>query len=293
MSKTTKDFSIDYQIADQISSYLCPTYSIYKIKYLYSKSFCNEDIDKDGPTGDFEAILKQDIVEKIFEIIPDDKLDKSSKEYSINLLRKRDITIHYYPSQFIVDIFSKCKIPESLFLNWIKKDNNLFKQKSFSFLYLSLKKIYSSNKIYDCVNENKSLKKNIFESILKNDNLKTENKSFFRVKYEIYTKIKQNFYVNGRGECIFEIDHKDVFFKSNIKKNHPDLTYRERVSFIQNLHNQKKIIESNPISYLLDSIKNLKISHSFLLSSLNYDSDNMSYQVGCQSAKIFNIKRLV
>ena len=293
MSKTTKDFSIDYQIADQISSYLCPTYSIYKIKYLYSKSFCNEDIDKDGPTGDFEAILKQDIVEKIFEIIPDDKLDKSSKEYSINLLRKRDITIHYYPSQFIVDIFTKYKIPESLFLNWIKKDNNLFKQKSFSFLYLSLKKIYSSNKIYDCVNENKSLKKNIFESILKNDNLKTENKSFFRVKYEIYTKIKQNFYVNGRGECIFEIDHKDVFFKSNIKKNHPDLTYRERVSFIQNLHNQKKIIESNPISYLLDSIKNLKISHSFLLSSLNYDSDNMSYQVGCQSAKIFNIKRLV
>lgn len=293
MSKTEKNFSIDYEIADQISSYLCPTYSIYKIKYLHSESFCNEDIDKDGPTGDFEAILKQDIVEKIFEIIPDDKLDKSSKEYSINLLRKRDITIHYYPIQFIIDIFSKCKIPESLFLHWIKKDNNLFKQKSFSFLYLSLKKIYSSNKIYDCVNENKSLKKNIFESILKNDNLKTENKSFFRVKYEIYTKIKQNFYVNGRGECIFEIDHKDVFFKSNIKKNHPDLTYRERVSFIQNLHNQKKIIESNPISYLLDSIKNLKISHSFLLSSLNYDSDNMSYQVGCQSAKIFNIKRLV
>ena len=293
MSKTEKNFSIDYEIADQISSYLCPTYSIYKIKYLHSESFCNEDIDKDGPTGDFDPILKQDVVEKIFEIIPDDKLDKSSKEYSINLLRKRDITIHYYPSQFIVDIFSKCKIPESLFLHWIKKDNNLFKQKSFSFLYLNHKKIYSSNKIYDCVKENKSLKKNVFECLLKTNYLKTVNKFFFRVKYEIYTKIKQNFYVNGKGECIFEIDHKDVFFKSDIKKNHPDLTYRERVSFIQNLRNQKKIIESNPISYLLDSIKNLKISHSFLLSSLNYDSDNMSYQVEGKSAKIFNIEHLV
>ena len=81
MSKTEKNFSIDYEIADQISSYLCPTYSIYKIKYLHSESFCNEDIDKDGPTGDFYPILNQEIVEKIFEIIPDDKLDKNSKEY--------------------------------------------------------------------------------------------------------------------------------------------------------------------------------------------------------------------
>ena len=293
MSKTEINCSIDYEIANQISSYLCPESCIYKIKYLYSESFCNEDIDKDGPTGDFEAILKQDIVEKIFEIIPDDKLDKSSKEYIINLLRKRDITIHYYPSKFIVDIFSKCKIPESLFLNWIKKDNNLFKQKSRSFLYLSHQKIYSSNKIYDCVNENKSLKKNIFESILKNDNLKTQNKSFFSVKYEIYTKIKQNFYANGSGECIFEIDHKDIFFKSDIKKNHPHLTYKDKRIYITTLMRQNKIIESNPISYLLDSIKNLKISHSFLLSSLNYDSDNMSYQVEDKSAKIFDIERLV
>ena len=293
MYKTEKNCSIDYEIADQISSYLCPIHSIYKIKYLYSLSFCNEDIDKDGPTGDFDPILKQDIVEKIFVIIPDDKLDKSSKEYSINLLRKRDITIHYYPTRFILDIFSECKIPESLFLHWIKKDNNLFKQKSFSFLYLNHKKIYSSNKIYDCVNENKSLKKNVFECILKNNNLKTESKSFFSVKYEIYTKIKQNFYANESGECIFEINHKDIFFKSNIKKNHSDLTYRERVSFIQNLHNQKKIVESNPISYFLDSIKNLKISHSFLLSSLKYDSDNMSYQINNKAIKISKLERLV
>ena len=62
--------------------------------------------DEDGPTGDFEALLKQDVMEKIFEIIPDNKLDKNSKEYLINLLKKRDITIHYYPSQFIEDIFT-------------------------------------------------------------------------------------------------------------------------------------------------------------------------------------------
>ena len=293
MYKTEKNCSIDYEIADQISSYLCPIHSIYKIKYLYSESFCNEDIDKDGPTGDFDPILKQNIVEKIFEIIPDDKLDKSSKDYTINLLRKRDITIHYYPTRFILDIFSECKIPESLFLHWIKKDNNLFKQKSFSFLYLNHKKIYSSNKIYDCVNENKSLKKNVFECILKNNNLKTESKSFFSVKYEIYTKIKQNFYASESGECIFEINHKDIFFKSNIKKNHSDLSYKERVSFIQNLHNQKKIVESNPISYFLDSIQNLKISHTFLLSSLKYDSDNMSYQINNKAIKISKLERLV
>ncbi len=299
MSKTTKNFSIDYQIAEQISSYLCPTHCIYKIKYLYSKSFCNEDIDKDGPTGDFDAILKQDIEEKIFEIIPDNKLDKNTKEYSINLLKKRDITIHYYPSQFILDIFTKCKIPESLFLYWIKKDNNLFKQKSLSFTYLSHQKIYSSNKIYDHVNENKSLKKNVFECILKTNYLKTVNKSFFRVKYEIYAKIKdlrddENiFYVDGNGECIFEIYHNNIFFKSDIKKNNSDLTYKERASYIKNLINQKKIVESNPVSYFLESIKKLKVSYNFLLSSLNYDSDNMSYQDNNKAIKISYLERIV
>ena len=293
MSKTQINCSIDYEIANQINSYLSPEYCIFKIKYLYSNSFCNEFRDKDGPTGDFEAILKQNIEEKIFEIIPDDKLDEKSNKYLINLLQKKDITINYYPSQFIVDIFTKCKIPESLFLNWIKKDNNLFKQKSFSFTYLSHQKIYSSNKIYDYVNENKNLKKNVFECILKTNYLKTVNKSFFRVKYKIYGKLKQNFYMNKEGECILEIYHKDIFFKSDIKKNHPDLTYKERYSFIQNLIEQDKIIESNPISYFLDSIQNLKISHSFLLSSLKYDSDNMSYQIDNKCAKIFDIERLV
>ena len=299
MLDSIKDLSIDYEIADQISSYLCPTYSIFKIKYLYSKSFCNECRDEDGPTGDFEAILKQDIEEKIFEIIPDDKLDKNTKEYIINLLNKRDITIHYYPSQFIVDIFTKCKIPESLFIHWIKKDNNLFKHKSLSFTYLSHQKIYSSNKIYDYVNENKSLKKNVFECILKTNYLKTVNKSFFRVKYEIYAKIKdlrddENvFYVNGNEECIFEIYHNDIFFKSDIKKNHQDLNYKERYSYIKNLQNQNKIVESNPVSYFLKSIENSKISYNFLLSSLNYDSDNMSYQTEDKSIKILDMKRLV
>lgn len=293
MLDSIKDLSIDYEIANQISSYLCPTYCIFKIKYLYSKSFCNEYRDEDGPTGDFEALLKQDVMEKIFEIIPDNKLDKNSKEYLINLLKKRDITIHYYPSQFIEDIFTKCKIPESLFLNWIKKDNNLFKHKSLSFTYLSHQKIYSSNKIYDYVNENKSLKKNVFECILKTNYLKTVNKSFFRVKYEIYTKIKQHFYTNGKDECIFEIYHNDIFFKSDIKKNNSDLTYKERASFIKNLINQNKIVESNPVSYFLESIENSKISYNFLLSSLNYDSDNMSYQTKDKSIKIFDIKRLV
>ncbi len=292
MLDSIKDLSIDYEIADQISSYLCPAHCIFKIKYLHSESFCNECSDEDGPTGDFEALLKQDIEEKIFEIIPDNKLDKNTKEYSINLLKKRDITIHYYPSQFIVDIFTKCKIPESLFLNWIKKDNNLFKHKSFSFTYLSHQKIYSSNKIYDYVNENKSLKKNVFECILKTNYLKTVNKSFFRVKYVIYTKINDFFYVNKNGECIFEIYHKDIFFKSDIKKNHPNFTYKEKVLFIKNLQNQNKIIESNPVSYFLESIKRSKISYNFLLSSLNYDNDNMSYQVEDKSAKIFDIERL-
>lgn len=288
-----KDTSIDTIISEHINSYLCPVHCIYNIKYLYSESFCNEYRDKDGPTGDFYPVLKQNVVEKIVEIIPDDKLDKKSNEFLINLLDKKDITIHYYPSQFIVDIFKKCKIPESLFLNWIKKDNNLFKHKSLSFTYLSHQKIYSSNKIYDYVKENKSLKKNVFECILKTNYLKTENKSFFRIKYVIYTKIKQNFYINNEGECILEIYHKDIFFKSDIKKNHPDLTYKERRSFIQNLIKQDKIIESNPISYFLESIENLKISHSFLLSSLKYDSDNMSYQIDNKCAKIFNIERLV
>ena len=292
MYKTEKDLSIDYEIANRVSSYLCPEYCIYKIKYLRSESFCNEYSDEDGPTGDFYPILKQEIVEKIFEIIPDDKLDKNSKEYSINLLKKRDITIHYYPKQFIVDIFTNCKVPESLFLNWIKKDNNLFKHKSLSFTYLSHQKIYSSNKISNYINENKSLKKNIFECLLNNDNLKTENNSFFKIKYVIYTKINDFFYVNKNGECIFEIYHKDIFFKSDIKKNHPDLTYKERVSFIKNLQNQNKIIESNPVSYFLESIKRSKISYNFLLSSLNYDNDNMSFQINGKSMKILDLERL-
>ena len=231
MSKTERDCSIDYEIANRVSSYLCPEYCIYKIKYLRSESFCNEYSDRDGPTGDFYPILKQEIVEKIFEIIPDDKLDKNSKEYSINLLKKRDITIHYYPKQFIVDIFTNCKVPESLFLNWIKKDNNLFKHKSLSFTYLSHQKIYSSNKISNYINENKSLKKNVFESLLNNDNLKTENKSFFKIKYVIYTKINDFFYVNKNGECIFEIYHKDIFFKSDIKKK-SSRSYIYRKGFI-------------------------------------------------------------
>lgn len=292
MLDSIKDLSIDYEIANQISSYLCPTYCIFKIKYLYSKSFCNECRDEDGPNGDFEAILKQDIEEKIFEIIPDNKLDKNTKEYSINLLNKRDITIHYYPSQFILDIFTKCKIPESLFLNWIKKDNNLFKHKSLSFTYLSHQKIYSSNKISNYINENNSLKKNVFESLLNNDNLKTENNSFFKIKYVIYTKINDFFYVNKNGECIFEIYHKDIFFKSDIKKNHPNFTYKEKVSFIKNLQNQNKIIESNPVSYFLESIERSKISYNFLLSSLNYDNDNMSFQINGKSIKISDLERL-
>ena len=47
-------------------------------------------------------------------VIPDNKLDEKSNEYLINLLQKKNITINYYPSQFIIDIFTKCKIPESL-----------------------------------------------------------------------------------------------------------------------------------------------------------------------------------
>ena len=134
---------------------------------------------------------------------------------------------------------------------------------------------------------------------MKTNYLKTVNKSFFRVKYKIYSKIKdlrddENvFYVNGNGECIFEIYHNDIFFKSDIKKNNSDLTYKERASFIKNLINQNKIVESNPVSYFLESIENSKISYNFLLSSLNYDSDNMSYQTEEKSIKIFDIKRLV
>ena len=54
-------------------------------------------------------------------------------------------------------------------------------------------------------------------------------------------------------DLVVNVEEGSLFFKSNIKKNHSDLSYKERVSFIQNLHNQKKIVESNPISYFLDS----------------------------------------
>ena len=68
-----------------------------------------------------------------------------------------------------------------------------------------------------------------------------------KIKYVIYTKINDFFYVNKNGECILEIYHKDIFFKSDIKKNHPNFTYKEKVLFIKNLQNQNKIIESNPV----------------------------------------------
>lgn len=288
---TSIDTSIDTIISEHINSYLCPEYCIFKIKYLYSKSYLKEFIDKDGPTGDFDPNLKQCVEEKLFEIIPDINLDEKSKKIVMNIVNKNKNV--YYPSDnFIKNIFKYYKIPESLFLNWIE-NINLFKKKAHSFIYLSHQKIYSSNKIFNCVKNNKSLKKNVFECILKTNYLTTVNKCFFRIKYIIYTKINDFFYVDIKSECISEIYHKDIFFKSNITKNNPNLSYKERALYIKNLENQKKVLEYNPVSYFLESIKKLKISYNFLLSSLKYDNDNMSYQVDNSAIKIFDIERLV
>lgn len=176
VNDTSIDTSIDTIISNQINSYLFPKYSIFKIKYLYSESYEQEFIDKDGATCDFDHILTQKIVEKFFEIIPDDNLDEKSKKIVINMVNKNICSC-----KFTFSIFKYYKIPESLFVNWIK-NINLFKKKTHSFIYLSHQRFYSSNKIFNCVKENKSIQENIFDCILKNNYLESKNKSFCRIK---------------------------------------------------------------------------------------------------------------
>ena len=263
------DNSLDWTISNLINHYLCPSFPIFRIKFLYSRSYCVELQDRDGPTGDYVGRLETKIVENLFQIIPDNFLNRYTKKDLKNIYYCKD-TKYISSNDSMIMMILNNKIPESFFLYLIKK--KLLLDKGASYFYLDHVEIYSSNKIYNVIKEQQSLKKNVIECILKNDKLITQDNSFYRIRFEVFhyvDKNKKNIWFSKNGNCILETIKQDIIFKSDIKKNNPNLTWSERSYYIKNLENNNKILEPNPVSYFLDSVEKLKISINFLLHLKN------------------------
>lgn len=285
-----EDNSIDWTISKLINSYLCPSFPIFRIKFLYSESYNVEIKDRDGGTGEYEAKLKQKIFESLFEIIPDIFFDNDVKMFICSINKKKNQ--YLFNDKIMSTLFVKNKIPESLFLRWINMSFITLLQNNTSYFYLSHEKIYSSNKLYNAVKEQNNLKKNVFDCILQNNNLVTQYNSFYRINYEVYRNINNNCYLSSKSSCILETFKQDIIFKSDIKKNSPNLTWFERACNIENLKNNNKILESNPVSYFLESLEKLKISIDFLLNLKDADG-TMTIQYDNQVVKIIKFIRLV
>jgi len=183
MSDNIKDNSLDWTISNLVSDYLCPSFAIFRIKFLYTNSYCVELRDKDGCTGDFEARLEAVIVENLFQIIPDNFLDRNTQLDLKNIYYCKD-TKYISSNNSMNRMILNNKIPESFFLHLLKK--KILLNEASSYFYLDHVEIYSSNKIHNVIKEQQSIKKNVIECVLKNNKLKTQNNSFYRITFEVF-----------------------------------------------------------------------------------------------------------
>jgi len=292
MSDKLKDDSLDWTISNLVSDYLCPSFPIFRIKFLYSESYSIELQDKDGPTGDYVGRLQQKITENLFQIIPDNFLDKHIKTDVKNFIYCKK-SRYIYSNNSLISMILHNKISESFFIDWIRK--KILLGNNVSYFYLDHIEIYSCNKIYNVIKEQQSLKKNVIECVLKNNKLKTQNNSFYRITFEVFYYIDKNkgntYFCKENGNCILETIKQDIIFESNINKDKTNFTWLKKACLNENLKNTNtnKIIESDPISYFLDSVEKLKISLHFLL----YLKNVMLIEYDDREIKIKELIRLV
>lgn len=270
MSDNLKDDSLDWIISNLVSDFLCPSFPIFRIKFLYSESYCVELQDKDGYTGDYVGRLQQKKAENLFQIIPDNFLDKHTKTDVKNFIYCKE-SRYISSNKSMIRMILNNKIPESFFIDWIRK--KILLGNNVSYFYLDHIEIYSCNKIYNVIKEQQSLKENVIECLLKNNKLKTQNNSFYRITFEVFYYIDKNkgntYFCKEIGNCILETIKQDIIFESNINKDKTNLTWLKKACFVENLKNTNKILEPDPISYFLDSVEKLKISIHFLLHLKN------------------------
>lgn len=270
MSDNLKDDSLDWIISNLVSDYLCPSFPIFRIKFLYSESYSIELQDKDGPTGDYVGRLQQKKAENLFQIIPDNFLDKHTKTDVKNFIYCKE-SRYIRSNNSLISMILHNKISESFFIDWIRK--KILLGNNVSYFYLDHIEIYSCNKIYNVIKEQQSLKENVIECLLKNNKLKTQNNSFYRITFEVFYYIDKNkgntYFCKEIGNCILETIKQDIIFESNINKDKTNLTWLKKACIIENLENTNKILEPDPISYFLDSVEKLKISIHFLLHLKN------------------------
>lgn len=270
MSDNLKDDSLDWIISNLVSDYLCPSFPIFRIKFLYSETYTIELQDKDGYTGDYVGRLQQKKAENLFQIIPDNFLDKHIKTDVKNFIYCKK-SRYIYSNNSLISMILHNKISESFFIDWIRK--KILLGNNVSYFYLDHIEIYSCNKIYNVIKEQQSLKENVIECLLKNNKLKTQNNSFYRITFEVFYYIDKNkgntYFCKEIGNCILETIKQDIIFESNINKDKTNLTWLKKACIIENLENTNKILEPDPISYFLDSVEKLKISIHFLLHLKN------------------------
>lgn len=248
------DLSKEKSISNLINSYINPINPICKITYLKTHVHMNPIYDKDGDTGDEEPIIIQNIFCEYFQIIPDS--DNHFSEY--NLLK-------FY------SIDKKKYIPTSVFLKW-KKDK-LLKNKCKSFYFINSCDFFK-NDFYISNHKNNNIK-----NILKNINLIGYPNSIYKIKYQIKTE----YITLQENEFILETDRSEVIFKSNIKDNNKNKSWKNRFLIIKNLENSGKIIENNPVDYIYSCIEKGKISLEFIL--LWIDKITLSYYSESNKAK--------
>ena len=270
MSDNLKDDSLDWIISNLVSDYLCPSFPIFRIKFLYSETYTIELQDKDGYTGDYVGRLQQKKAENLFQIIPDNFLDKHTKTDVKNFIYCKE-SRYIRSNNSLISMILHNKISESFFIDWIRK--KILLGNNVSYFYLDHIEIYSCNKIYNVIKEQQSLKENVIECVLKNNKLKTQNNSFYRITFEVFYYIDKNkgntYFCKEIGNCILETIKQDIIFESNINKDKTNLTWLKKACIIENLENTNKILEPDPISYFLDSVEKLKISIHFLLHLKN------------------------
>ena len=270
MSDNLKDDSLDWIISNLVSDYLCPSFPIFRIKFLYSETYTIELQDKDGYTGDYVGRLQQKKAENLFQIIPDNFLDKHTKTDVKNFIYCKE-SRYIRSNNSLISMILHNKISESFFIDWIRK--KILLGNNVSYFYLDHIEIYSCNKIYNVIKEQQSLKENVIECLLKNNKLKTQNNSFYRITFEVFYYIDKNkgntYFCKEIGNCILETIKQDIIFESNINKDKTNLTWLKKACIIENLENTNKILEPDPISYFLDSVEKLKISIHFLLHLKN------------------------
>lgn len=284
-----QDFSKEYIISNLINNFINPKYSLVRITYysIWAYMYCKFDR---GSNFDVESPrMEQICITSIFEVIPDNLINEPDLKNYIDML---DNFSKNKKISTIIEYFQKSEINKKINNSFLKlwKKKIAFTDNKKSFILLNVENLSINNKIESFSKlKNSNFNKCVLLNILDNYVITSKNPIYI-ISYSI---IK----INNSGNYYQEIQHTTILDTYNDPINtHKDIHEKKLIEYELNIKNKNIEPCEEYINYLKSALNLGKINLIFLLlweynniKILNknfIESNNISYRLN-------SIKRLI